>query len=580
MIKTKKYYSKENKNLPAYIYTCKYMCTECFGYPIYFKDEYCPYPDCAQTCEKINECYKQYNEDLKCDRDKCISLDLLHDYLYRKCRKPKHNLDRTRKVGIVILEALAEKYQEIDIDYGKMDPNFKQELIKEVLEVANAKEFNNYKKVIDKQTCIELIKHYCTQYNEYHNKQQKIKTITVKGLFGYYSYRLDFNPQDQISVILGTNGIGKTTILKFLEVLLFNNNNTNNNTKEEKVLLEKNKIDKINFLLETPYDLFEVDFYDDSKISVIKNENGDVSISYEPRFLDGVEHDIKLIKNASMIEQLQTIENHMFSIDRMFSLVNFQNKFLFIKINRVNDLDSIGNKIYSYISSTRKDEIEKDFYQKYKEICRPSLIDDFKNKINSLVAKINKEKEKKEIIIFDENREKVDLINKKIYFDNEIVYASKEIKEKKEYRKYENINDYISELFILLKNVELFNDNLNSIYTEYDKGRKTIAFNYANKDNYLSVYINNKELPFEKMSSGEINIIMILYDLIFRADSESIILIDEPEVSLHIAWQQQLLDIITNLIQTRKNIQVIIAPHSPFVTSGRSELLVKKKLIK
>jgi predicted ATP-binding protein involved in virulence len=37
---------------------------------------------------------------------------------------------------------------------------------------------------------------------------------------------------------------------------------------------------------------------------------------------------------------------------------------------------------------------------------------------------------------------------------------------------------------------------------------------------------------------------------------------DEPEVSLHVEWQQRLLDILTDL---NPNIQVILTTHSPAV---------------
>ena len=78
-------------------------------------------------------------------------------------------------------------------------------------------------------------------------------------------------------------------------------------------------------------------------------------------------------------------------------------------------------------------------------------------------------------------------------------------------------------------------------------------------------------LSLERLSSGEQHEIVMNYLLLFRAEQDSIILLDEPEISLHIAWQHDfLLDLEKALGIT--GAQCILATHSPDIINGRWEI--------
>ena len=40
-----------------------------------------------------------------------------------------------------------------------------------------------------------------------------IKSITIEELFGSYNHHIEFKQQEDITILLGQNGIGKTSIL-------------------------------------------------------------------------------------------------------------------------------------------------------------------------------------------------------------------------------------------------------------------------------------------------------------------------------------------------------------------------------
>ncbi|MEN8216126.1 MAG: AAA family ATPase [Pseudomonadota bacterium] len=78
---------------------------------------------------------------------------------------------------------------------------------------------------------------------------------------------------------------------------------------------------------------------------------------------------------------------------------------------------------------------------------------------------------------------------------------------------------------------------------------------------FLKTGIQTPILP-ENLSSGEKQILIILLTTLLQDKKEYILLMDEPEISLHIDWQRTL---IKNIRQINPNCQIIIATHSPTV---------------
>jgi predicted ATPase len=72
------------------------------------------------------------------------------------------------------------------------------------------------------------------------------------------------------------------------------------------------------------------------------------------------------------------------------------------------------------------------------------------------------------------------------------------------------------------------------------------------------------EIPVEALSSGERQLLIMLGHLYFNSfgDRSSVFIIDEPEVSLHLRWQEMLLE---KMMESNPRAQVIVATHSPEV---------------
>src|SRR5574344_1496531 len=67
--------------------------------------------------------------------------------------------------------------------------------------------------------------------------------------------------------------------------------------------------------------------------------------------------------------------------------------------------------------------------------------------------------------------------------------------------------------------------------------------------------------PYQ-LSSGEKQMLAILLTVLVEDNQHYVLFMDEPEVSLHVEWQQKLIDLIVEL---NPNVQIVLTTHSPAV---------------
>lgn len=85
---------------------------------------------------------------------------------------------------------------------------------------------------------------------------------------------------------------------------------------------------------------------------------------------------------------------------------------------------------------------------------------------------------------------------------------------------------------------------------------------------------DGKPLSPTDLSSGEQHELVMLYELLFKVQPNSLILIDEPELSFHVAWQVQFLKDLEAIIKLA-NFDVLLATHSPDIINDRWDLTVE-----
>ncbi|RLP87667.1 hypothetical protein EAD89_18385 [Micromonospora sp. BL4] len=81
----------------------------------------------------------------------------------------------------------------------------------------------------------------------------------------------------------------------------------------------------------------------------------------------------------------------------------------------------------------------------------------------------------------------------------------------------------------------------------------------------------NESLPPKRLSSGEQQLLVLAHHVLFRAAPGTLVLIDEPELSLHVVWQATLVDDLTEMGRER-DLTFVLATHSPTLIAGRNDL--------
>ena len=80
------------------------------------------------------------------------------------------------------------------------------------------------------------------------------------------------------------------------------------------------------------------------------------------------------------------------------------------------------------------------------------------------------------------------------------------------------------------------------------------------KSNEIQFFQNGEVLTPYQLSSGEKQILVIMLTVLVENGEHYALLMDEPEISLHIEWQKGLLNLIREL---NPNVQIILSTHSP-----------------
>ncbi|MES2651087.1 MAG: AAA family ATPase [Bacteroidota bacterium] len=106
-----------------------------------------------------------------------------------------------------------------------------------------------------------------------------------------------------------------------------------------------------------------------------------------------------------------------------------------------------------------------------------------------------------------------------------------------------------------------FKDSAKKLY--FTKGTGLLRYDVIDTEGKVKYSGNN----INTLSSGERQILILLTYIKYRM--ERVFLIDEPELSLHVKWQEDFLNAIQRI--KRKGIQIIIATHSPEIIGNYRE---------
>jgi predicted ATP-binding protein involved in virulence len=144
-------------------------------------------------------------------------------------------------------------------------------------------------------------------------------------------------------------------------------------------------------------------------------------------------------------------------------------------------------------------------------------------------------------------------------------------------------NSKVDVLSVYIEDVDKKLSVFDDLFTRIDLFKNILSRRFLFKEVSINkndgiVFFTSDGAPLSasSLSSGEQHEVVLLYQLLFKVKPHSLILIDEPELSLHIAWQEQFLNDLER-ITSLSDFDVLIATHSPQIISNRWDLTVELK---
>lgn len=414
-----------------------------------------------------------------------------------------------------------------------------------------------------------------------------ITQIVIKNLFGVYSYDLDLREKGNLAILTGPNGYGKTTILSIINNLYSNNFYFFQELDFELIQLfwEKDYSIEINKQFpETDISTDSAFAVQDAKVEFVFRKEGIEQSSrfiFDPSQFKTLLEDFSnvrwkgddtwidrrndcffttneiLERNPEMLGRIRYKE-----LDGNLSLfLNSLNSYL-IKDQR---LSSIDTKRYPSYSPIRKREfsISRDA-EELAEIIKSKQLEALKESqaldstfplrlleiSTSLSAEEYQERYEK-LIVEQEKLRKYGLST------TAQLKAPYTPESERTLTIYLNDAEKKTEMFKeLVDKLELFT----SIVNQKEFANKDLSI--STEKGFVFTTKKGKVLKPENLSSGEQHEMILLYDLLFKANPDTVVLIDEPEISLHVEWQQVFIGDLLEIAKL-KNLQLIVATHSP-----------------
>lgn len=116
--------------------------------------------------------------------------------------------------------------------------------------------------------------------------------------------------------------------------------------------------------------------------------------------------------------------------------------------------------------------------------------------------------------------------------------------------------NYPQEAGTIRQRIDKFFQSVNSMFEEtgkemmIDPQNNTLVFSIKEAD----------KIQLDQLSSGEKQLLLILTTVFLQEEKPNVLLMDEPEISLHISWQDRLIEMIRKL---NPSCQLILTTHSP-----------------
>lgn len=405
--------------------------------------------------------------------------------------------------------------------------------------------------------------------------QYQLKSIKIDGFWSQYTIQTEFN--SDVNIFIGKNGTGKTTFINILKAVLtvdlpLIRKQTFSNIDIE--LMYKRKIRKIKVSREEEIYPFEMLKYKIGnrvfRIPIILGEYGYKRV--HPKYID------TLKELNSVMDELVNVS--WLSVHREI-LTEFEiEEELRMDVGTPVDhrLDELMRQFtrYQLKLESRARECSNKFQR---DVLTSTLYDENLDRFNIFDLDFQLTKEKTGLIhAFEELGVPVDAEKIKKHI-NEIEKSINIVKKTSDGGSENRLTiDDVLPLSLLQRTqyiIELSRDAerdkreifkpINEFLGWLHKFVEKKEFILGSEGKLLvKIRDTDQELGIEQLSSGEKQLLILLTETLLQENQPFIFIADEPELSLHIEWQEKLLAAIRSL---NNNAQLIMATHSPEIVS-------------
>ncbi|TMP09380.1 hypothetical protein CWC11_04150 [Pseudoalteromonas sp. S3178] len=409
-----------------------------------------------------------------------------------------------------------------------------------------------------------------------------IQKVTINGFWG--DRDLTFNFNEDVNFLIGINGSGKTTAINLIVAAL----------KADFSVLDKIDFDSISIILK------ESNGRKKPEVIVLKKENNGVPFreieyriknsasekaeiysldEYEEhiRFRDFPRHvlsrEMRNVYGKTIIDHLNRITSvSWLSVHRASPSEERDRKSFESTVDR--KLDELSNRLVRYFSILGRQG--SGLLEKFQEAIFLSMLVG-KTHQRSLFRRdteLNIESEKEALnAIFSQFK-----LDEKKYtsrVDNHFTTLTKASKKVSEGDGLSNIdvaaiilNDRIDSIIddwniLVEKRKEIFKPKETFLSIVNDLMQRKV-FSIDERNELKITTQSGKDLPLKLLSSGEKQLLIVLGEALLQQNEACVYIADEPELSLHVKWQESLVD---NLLNLNPRAQIIFATHSPDVVS-------------
>lgn len=412
----------------------------------------------------------------------------------------------------------------------------------------------------------------------------KIQSVKIDGFWQRFDSFCSFN--DDVNIIIGRNGTGKTTFMNILHSILsldidgINNNDFNSaeiKLKEGKKYktIKIKKIEKET----SPYSFIEYQISSKKyALRVINTDDRRMSISYKRR-IQGESEELR-----DELKKLVSLSSLSVYRLRNSDDLEIRDKYGVRFINPVDyKLSELMQELTTYqleLSQQARD-IALDLQ---KEVLASILYS--KEDIVDTAYNINFDQESEKQSLFNAYTQlnAIDTtIRRKINFHVENIALTISKLKKKEHTDID-----IRSIEALRKTRKIIDMSLKSkektslVFTPIDQFLSILKEFITDKDfefinGGLSIKNSYGTIKHESLSSGEKQLLILFIETLLQREQQYIFITDEPELSLHIKWQRNIIPTIKKL---NPNAQIIAATHSPEVAAKyKNSIFNMEKLI-